>query len=269
MSISNQKSFEQQTRLKWERYWLKPEPSTMVEKNEETHLLSLLDSLPLEKMRVLDIGSGSVSIVDWLTKQAGSLTVVDVSKNALGRYPEEVETESACFPFLPFPDQSFDLVICHGLIAGLPAIYHRLALSELARLVPPHGQLVCTTRLDPKTRDPERHFCQLVSTEFLIQRHHLGFYQLWEKVDHALRLPSFWAEAKASKEKYQMHLAGKKGLKKGLFRLGVALPFSLEKVPTCLFSNKFFCFVNLLARRAPIRQSATDLILLARKEKLF
>jgi SAM-dependent methyltransferase len=98
-----------------------------------------------EARRALDLGCGEGRLGAEL--RAGSLTAADVSAVALARARKrlpgaelvELEPDEP----LPFPDGSFDLVLCAETLEHVRDV--QLLLSESRRVLEPGGQLAVTT----------------------------------------------------------------------------------------------------------------------------
>ena len=94
-----------------------------------------------------------------------------------------------CFPFTSFEDGHFDAIYCIDLIAELPEELHRLALSELARLLTLDGKLVISSELE---NGAKQRFESLVQTEFVIEKRICSyenyFYKLFckERCNHLI-----------------------------------------------------------------------------------
>lgn len=102
--------------------------------------------------RVIDIGAGTRPFV------------CDVALDIAAEVLEGCE--ETLFPYLDVSDGAFSSAICTDVLAELPQSLHRLALSELARILEPGGYLVCSTPLDRKTYDARECFKKLICTEF-------------------------------------------------------------------------------------------------------
>lgn len=97
---------------------------------------------------VLDLGSGDGVIAELIAPRAHSLTCVDSSQNMVRAAQrrltgfEHVKTRHADMHELPFPDQSFDQVICFNSLtySQRPGA----ALGEMARVLRPGGSLSLT-----------------------------------------------------------------------------------------------------------------------------
>lgn len=88
--------------------------------------------------RVLDVGCGKGFLLHDLTRAVPGLEIVgvDISKYALGHAKEEVRPflEHASASDLPFPDNSFDLVISITAIHNLYCYDLHTALQEVERV---------------------------------------------------------------------------------------------------------------------------------------
>ncbi len=102
--------------------------------------------------RVIDIGAGS--------RPFDCDVALDVAAEVLKGCQE------ALLPYLDSADGTFFCAICTDVLAELPQFVHRLALSELSRILQPGGYLVCSTQLDQKTYDAKECFEKLICTEF-------------------------------------------------------------------------------------------------------
>ena len=86
-------------------------------------LESYLSGLPLNGARVLEIGCGTGAICRRLARDAAAVTGIDPSPVFIERaraLAPEIAFEVADGAQLPFPDGSFDVVICHTVLCHIP-----------------------------------------------------------------------------------------------------------------------------------------------------
>ena len=87
--------------------------------------------------KVLDVGCGT-GFVSQLYPNF-DITGVDISKDMLARNPYKwIEAPAEA---LPFPDRTFDIVVCRSLLHHLQD--PKKGLSEMVRVLKPGGQWVC------------------------------------------------------------------------------------------------------------------------------
>jgi SAM-dependent methyltransferase len=89
------------------------------------------EMIPERVERVLDVGCGDGAITDRLA-QRWEVTGVDQSPTALSHVRTEAVLGSATN--LPFPDNSFDLVLSSEMLEHLPADDYRRAIAEMSRV---------------------------------------------------------------------------------------------------------------------------------------
>lgn len=111
-------------------------------------LSKALGQRPGRYERALEIGAGTGYFSLNLLRQGviGSAVATDISPGMLARLADtaqelgvEVETRQADAESLPFPDESFDLVLGHAVLHHLPGLEQ--ALSEFRRVLAPGGTL--------------------------------------------------------------------------------------------------------------------------------
>ena len=111
------------------------------------HLGSLLpwatQGVPLSGKRVLELGSGPGLTTDWLRSRARSLAAVEMdSADAAGLAARlaDVDVRHADATELPFPDGSFDTVVCFTMLHHVPTaeLQDRL-FAEAKRVLGPGG----------------------------------------------------------------------------------------------------------------------------------
>ncbi|CAO3361137.1 glycosyltransferase [Azospirillum palustre] len=107
-----------------------------------------LERLP--RMRILDVGGGYGRITGPFAGRH-DVTLVDISHEMLAEAKERfpaLTVQQADARKLPFPDDSFDLVIAMDLLCHLPDL--EAGVRELQRVVRPGGRIVCdTTNANP------------------------------------------------------------------------------------------------------------------------
>jgi len=143
--------------------------------------------------KVLDLGCGDGALSYLLQRRGALVTGVDNEQQGLDfaqKNVSEAKFVNASAYDLPFPDESFDLVVSSELIEHLDR--PETMLSETKRVLKPAGRLVLTTphRLTEKPGD-KYHFHEffpeelesLVKTDFnftkVILSHHVFWYGLY------------------------------------------------------------------------------------------
>ena len=117
---------------------------------------------PLTGQRVLDLGCGMGGLVVAL-RQAGARAVGLEPNRAYGaicqlraaRYGLALPFVTATGEGLPFPDRSFDLVVCLDVLEHAESL--ELTLAEIARVLVPGGQAIVTATNRFVFRDPHYH----------------------------------------------------------------------------------------------------------------
>lgn len=98
-------------------------------------------------LRVLEIGCGRGAFARWLAEQGADVVAADFSPAAVEiaarLVPAGVETLAADVQQLPFPDESFDLVVSLETLEHVPD--PSAGLAELVRVTRRGGRLVVTT----------------------------------------------------------------------------------------------------------------------------
>lgn len=122
--------------------------STAYERPRGAGYHRLLDELELDVVlprckdqRVLEVGCGTGLILEHLAKHAQRAVGVDLSPGMLqSAHRRGLQVAVGSATQLPFADNSFDLVCSFKVLAHVPDI--RAALSEIARVTRPGGQMV-------------------------------------------------------------------------------------------------------------------------------
>lgn len=99
---------------------------------EKARLQELLSLIPANVSSILDAGCGDGALVNRLASRYSQVIGLDLSLEAL-RYVR-VSKLLASLKSIPFPDRSFDLVICSEVLEHLPEDIYISASTELQRV---------------------------------------------------------------------------------------------------------------------------------------
>ncbi|HYK65034.1 MAG TPA: methyltransferase domain-containing protein [Patescibacteria group bacterium] len=108
---------------------------------EEPIICRLLDSIP--PGRALDAACGTGRYARYLTDRGHKVSAVDMTAEMLDRARANApaaELKSGSLEALPFPDETFDLVMCGLALTHLPEISR--AIAELARVLKVGGTAI-------------------------------------------------------------------------------------------------------------------------------
>jgi SAM-dependent methyltransferase len=100
---------------------------------------------------VLDVGCGP-SPGHLLNMPGVHKTGVDIDGDTLDMLPPGITGVRAPSEALPFPDGTFDVVMCHYLLLWAPM---RSTLAEMRRVLAPGGRLICASEPDYTGREEE------------------------------------------------------------------------------------------------------------------
>ena len=111
------------------------------------HLGALLpwatDGVPLDGRRVLELGSGPGLTTDWLRQRVASLTAAELDPSDATRLAArlpDVDVRRADATALPFPDGSFETVVCFTMLHHVPtAELQDQLFAEARRVLEPGG----------------------------------------------------------------------------------------------------------------------------------
>jgi len=116
----------------------------------------IIDHFGLKKGdRVLDIGCAKGFLVKDLLALGIDAYGLDVSKYALMNCEPEVvgRLQIGSAESLPFPDGSFDAVLCINMLHNLPRELGNVALQEMERLAPGNGFVQVDSYLTPEDKE--------------------------------------------------------------------------------------------------------------------
>lgn len=229
----------------------------------------------------IDVGCGKGAILENLIKENISITGLDASSLPLMHFKNmQNDLFQEVLPYLSrFEDNFFDLVICTDVIAELPSSIHRLALSELARIMDPKGYLVFSTPLDIKSEDALENLLSLVETEFEIQEICLSYHRFIIGLYRILLYPQKIIKAKHHLSFRQKAQQKRKFLAQKLFSFCLLTPiFPLLRIAAFLFApiihflntreSGILCLENL-SKIFFSSWGITHIILTAKRKKLF
>lgn len=99
---------------------------------EETRIKNTIDFIPNEINTLLEVGCGDGRIINRLIGKYKKICGLDISSNAL-KYVKTPKIQGS-LEKLPFPDNSFDIVICCEVLEHLPYPIYNKALKEIERV---------------------------------------------------------------------------------------------------------------------------------------
>lgn len=101
------------------------------------------EGVPLTGARVLELGSGPGQTTDWLAPRVGQLAALeydDDDARALAERRPDVEVVHGDATAMPFPDGSFDVVVCFTMLHHIPTSAGQDRLfAEARRVLRPGG----------------------------------------------------------------------------------------------------------------------------------
>lgn len=111
------------------------------------HLEDLLpwatEDIPLARRRVLELGSGPGQTTDWIAPRVGHLTALEYDQadaDALAARRPDIRTVHGDATAMPFPDASFDVVVCFTMLHHIPTAAGQDRLfAEARRVLRPGG----------------------------------------------------------------------------------------------------------------------------------
>ena len=171
-------------------------PIYVNEAYSQWEIAAVLNSLPhLKGKTVLDLACGVGRVTVPLARQGSMVTAADNSEEMLrrcqmnvirARLSRRVRWEKLNATALPYPDGSFDIVICLGLLEHLPPAHQKKAVAEIARVTKPGGVAILVInnaqslflqtekRYNIKAQRKDGYFCGFIdqpAVESVLRRH--------------------------------------------------------------------------------------------------
>jgi len=105
---------------------------------------------PTSDMTILDVGTGTGRAAITLARQGARVTGVDLTPAMLERAAEKRDAEGLAYPTficanareLPFPDNSFDVVVSIRMLHLFPTTHLGAFVAEMQRVLKPGGTLL-------------------------------------------------------------------------------------------------------------------------------
>jgi demethylmenaquinone methyltransferase/2-methoxy-6-polyprenyl-1,4-benzoquinol methylase/phosphoethanolamine N-methyltransferase len=134
--------------------------------------------------RVLDVGCGTGSLAVALKASAGprgsvlgvdaSKEMIDVARRNVTKAGVDVSVQVGLAEALPFPDETFDLVVSQLAIHHLPGDLKRAAFTEMRRVLKSGGRCLIID-FEPPRSFPGRLVARLVVGPEMMQVHVAGY----------------------------------------------------------------------------------------------
>lgn len=218
----------------FERQWLKKPEKFNPDRNcfereriERTYQLILKHLDPNEK-KVVDIGCGYGILAKRLRDLHAKVLAVDIAENAIKEMrqsnAQDMEIKRNALPATTLADNAYDLVICADVIAEIPAQDHRLAISELSRLVKADGWVVCSTPLDIHSDDSLEQFVALNETELVIIDAKASYHAWSIKLINLLKTPKKYSQGHHNRECSHKELKNRKGISRWWYIINSSFP---------------------------------------------
>lgn len=116
--------------------------------DQESHIPACLDRFDFRDRTVLEIGLGQGAESEQIIRRGGRWSGLDLTAESVERVAARLDLRSLPYEDLrqgsalaiPWPDDSFDMVVSHGVLHHIPDIH--TAQSEIHRVLKPGGVLV-------------------------------------------------------------------------------------------------------------------------------
>lgn len=149
---------------------------------KERYFEKITSALPPSKNRGIDIGCGCGYYSERFFQSGKEVYACDIAKNAAVFNKKILPSDhvsTQALPYLQEEDSSYDFALVLDVVPELPKQLHRLAISEVARILKKGGSAFFSTRLDRISPDSLEKFIALIGTEFVIQKVELLHLRYW------------------------------------------------------------------------------------------
>jgi ubiquinone/menaquinone biosynthesis C-methylase UbiE len=146
------REFFESTAPYWEEVYGRHDVVSVIYQERRDIVLSVVDMLPTPaRSDVLEIGCGAGSISIALARRGHAVKATDLAAPMLGRtrkladeagVGQFIETHQCDTRHLPFPDNSFNLVMAIGVLPWLSSLLE--PMREMIRVLQPGGYLIVT-----------------------------------------------------------------------------------------------------------------------------
>lgn len=260
----------QEVQATMERLWLQdpeqfnPERDAVQRQRLTKTLEAIKNQLPLNDVRVADLGCGGGNLSRLLRDAGAKVDAVDIAGNALERLKSHdthnITPIQDCLPSTRLDDDAYDLVVCTEVIGYLQAQEYRLLIAELSRLVHKAGYAACSTSLDINSDNALERFAAVAETEFAIDQWVLRYDRLWIKLCRFFEAPQRYIKNSSNALERKQELNKRKRLSKQWYRLNTTKLLAL-----------WWKIVNPIARpiASSLRQSNRTVNLLGKITKFL
>ncbi len=257
-SINNhlaKKTRRQEAQARFDRLWridpkqFDPGRNNMERERVDRTMDLILAHLNLEGKSAADLGCGSGVFSRKLALKGAVIDAIDISSVALTELNKSDITHinplQDYVPTTTLKDDHYDLVVSMELIALLPQELYRLYFSELARIVKPEGNVICSTAVDIDSVDALARFKDLAETEFELQHLIFSYHRFAIKLLDFFKSPLRFTQAVKDPEYRHRELESRSRISHWWFSIN-STPFG--SLPWKVLKHVFNPFVYLLSQ---------------------
>jgi len=136
----------------WDNHYVRSRAQQLYPDENVVRLLKKEFAAVAAKSCALDLGAGSGRHLPLLQEHFEHVYACDFSRTSLSLYSEEkLHKAQAKLPELPYADNSFDFILCWGVLHYLAQEEIAVAIAEIRRVLKPNGSIFLTLRSDKDT----------------------------------------------------------------------------------------------------------------------